>query len=88
MNLPNEQSSTQSVETSYTLNITLIPNYECFDSKRESFPNSKLRFENYGHSKNIVSKKDYCAKLLLNSTGHSNFNVLVALANPKQPNEL
>lgn len=71
-----------------TVNTALLPNFDHFDPKKESFRNYKQRFENYVEMKNIISNKDYCAKLLLNSIGAINFNMVAALAAPKTPKEL
>ncbi|XP_017494077.1 PREDICTED: uncharacterized protein K02A2.6-like, partial [Rhagoletis zephyria] len=38
--------------------------------------------------KNVAAKKEYCAKLLLNSIGAKNFNTITALAAPKEVTEL
>ncbi|XP_011876973.1 PREDICTED: uncharacterized protein K02A2.6-like, partial [Vollenhovia emeryi] len=69
-------------------NTALLPNFECFDAKKESFRNYKQRFENYLEMKNIINNKEYCTKLLLNSIGAKNFNMIAALAAPKTPSEL
>lgn len=69
-------------------NTTLLPNFECFDAKKESFRNYKQRFENYLEMKNIISNKEYCTKLLLNSIGAKNFNIIAALTAPKTSSEL
>lgn len=71
-----------------TVNTTLLPNFECFDSKKESFRNYKSRFENYLDMKNIKNEKEYSAKLLLNSIGAKYFNMITALAAPKLPTAL
>lgn len=68
--------------------VAYVPNFDIFEPKKESFSNYKQRFENYIQMKNIISNKDYCAKLLLNSIGPSNFNIVSTLAAPKKPNDL
>lgn len=69
-------------------NTVLLPNFENFDTKKESFRNYKLRFENYVQMKGINNNQEYCAKLLLNSIGAKNFNMIAALAAPTLPGEL
>ena len=69
-------------------NVTYVPNFDIFDPKKENFSNYKQRFENYIQMKNVASNKEYCAKLLLNSIGSSNFNLVSSLSAPNKPNEL
>lgn len=92
--LVQQQQSRQSPHTEVmstsgnSVNTALLPNFECFDSKKESFRNYKQRFKNYLEMKNIINDKSYCVKLLFNSIGAKNFNAIAALAAPKAPNEL
>lgn len=69
-------------------NSALVPNFEMFDTTKESFRNYKLRFENYTRMKNVHKNKEYCVNLLLNSMGAKSFNIATALAAPKDPSEL
>lgn len=62
----------------------LVPNFDQFDS----YKNYIQRFANYIAMKNITSNEDYCAKLLLNSIGAKNFNMITSLAAPRVPSEL
>lgn len=71
-----------------TENQIYVPNFETFDPIKENFTNYKQRFQNYVEMKNISSNKEYCAKLLLNSIGPSNFNLVSTLTAPKNPSEL
>lgn len=70
------------------INTALLPSFECFDPKKESFRNYKQRFENYLVMKNIFDNKEYCARLLLNSIDAKNFNMITALAAPKIVSEM
>lgn len=82
---PPQQGSQSTTGQNQTVNAALLPNFENFDSKRESFRNYKQRFENYITMKNISQNKEYCAKLLLNSIGAENFNIISALSAPRTP---
>lgn len=66
----------------------LLPTFDSFDPKKETFRNYRQRFENYIVLKKIVDNKDYCAKLLLHSIGAKNFNIVNALAAPILPGQL
>lgn len=80
------QSSQQQGEIA--VNTALLPNFESFDAHKETFRNYKRRFENYIEMKNVHTNKEYCGKLLLNSIGATNFEVISSLAAPKSINEI
>lgn len=65
------------------VNTSLVPNFETFDPAKEMYKNYIQRFKNYVEMKNLTSNEGYCAKLLLNSIGAANFNLIAALASPK-----
>lgn len=69
------------------INTALVPNFESFDSKKESFANYKNRFQNYIGMKNVAGDQGYCAKLFLNSIGAESFNIISALVAPKLPSD-
>lgn len=84
----NVGTSTSSAVQSTSINTSLIANFDIFDPAKENYRNYIDRFTNYVTMKNVNSNKEYCAKLLLNSIGAKNFNMLTALAAPKAPTEL
>jgi hypothetical protein len=71
-----------------SVHSVLLQTFECFDSKKESFKFYRQRFENFLDMKKIISNKELCAKIFLNSIGASNYNMLAALVSPKTPSEL
>jgi len=80
-------NQTTNSTSSITVNTALLPNFENFDSSKESFRDYKARFENYLEMKNVMRNKEYCAKLLLNSIGAKYFKMISALSAPQQPKE-
>lgn len=58
-------------------------NFDIWEPKKESLSNNIQRFESLIQMKNIISNKDYCAKLLWNSIRPSHFNIVSTLAAPK-----
>lgn len=66
----------------------LLPNFENFDRKKESFRIYKQRFENYIDMKNLKENKEYTAKSLLNSIGSQNYKTITALPAPEALTEL
>lgn len=83
-----ETSSNTNSDSKILSNVALIPPFDNFNQKSESFLNYKQRFENYLELKNISSNKDYCVRLLLNSIGPTTFKTLTSLIAPKNPSEL
>ena len=65
-----------------------MPNFDNFGAKKDSFRNYKQRFENCALLKGITKDKEYCVKLLLNSIGAKNFNMITAIAALTLPREL
>ena len=61
----NSRSNTVQNNIAYA---ALLPNFETFDITKETYKNYIQRFINYVEMKSISSNKEYCAKLLLNST--------------------
>ncbi|XP_039315549.1 uncharacterized protein LOC120360052 [Solenopsis invicta] len=70
------------------INTTLLPSFENFDAKKESFRYYRQRFENYLQIKGVASDKALCAKMLLNSIGATYYNMLAALVAPQMPTML
>lgn len=90
-NAGQKENSTNDVglaSTQANLNAAFVTSFDEFDSKKETFRNYRQRFENYLKMKSLFDKKEYCAKLLLNSIGAKHFNTVNALAAPKSPDEL
>ena len=73
------QNSRSNTVQNNIVNVALSPNFETFDITKETYKNYIQRFKNYDDMKGISSNKEYCAKLLLNSTGAKNFNMVAAL---------
>lgn len=82
------QMNTTTSPTVRDVNTVMVPNFEVFDSSKETYKNYILRFSNYVEMRNLTSNKEYCAKLLLNSIGAKHFNLVAALAAPKTATEL
>ncbi|XP_037821697.1 uncharacterized protein LOC119610521 [Lucilia sericata] len=82
------QNTVQGAANTSATTTALLPNFEPFDSSKESFRNYIQRFKNYTEMKAISTNNEYCAKLLLNSIGAKLFNMVSALAAPKALNEV
>lgn len=66
----------------------VLQTFETFNPKKESFKYYRQRFENFLEMKKMLSNKDWCAQMLLNSVGAENYNMLASLVSPKTPAEL
>lgn len=83
-----QSTHTPSMQNVPATNTTLLPQFEAFDTKKESFKYYKQRFENYLTMKNVFSDKKLSGQMLLNSTGAAHYHTVVALVAPKKPNEM
>lgn len=81
-------SSASSAAQANNINTSMVPNFDIFDSAKETYRNYIDRFTNYVKMKNVDGNKEYCKKLLLNSIGAKSYNLLTALSAPKTPTEL
>lgn len=88
VNIQGAANPTGFVAPGVVVNTALLPNFENFDTKNETFRTYKQRFENYLEMKNLKENKEYSVKLLLNSIGAKHFTTITALAAPKAPSEL
>lgn len=79
------QNTPQNGVQSTTVNLQ---NFDAFDITKETYKNYIQRFKNYVDMKGIADNKEYCAKLLLNSIGAKNFNMVAALASPRPLNDI
>lgn len=69
-------------------NVTILPNFDQFDSTKETFKQYIQRFENFLKMKNVFNDLKLAAQMLLNSMGPKNYTLLTSLSAPKMPNEL
>jgi hypothetical protein len=78
-------STQQSSANPASVNPALLQPFENFDSKKESY---RQRFENFLEMKKIITNRQWCAQMFLNSVSASNYNMLTALVSPRTPAEL
>lgn len=53
-------SSSTTARNPPIINTALLPNFDYFDSNKETFYNYLQRFENYLSMKNVSDNKSYC----------------------------
>lgn len=78
----------QGSSSNNSINTALVPNFDMFDTTKETYQNYIERFSNYITMKGVHENKAYCAMLLLNSIGSKYFNMVTALAAPKHTSQL
>ncbi|XP_073822160.1 uncharacterized protein [Musca autumnalis] len=66
----------------------LLPPFESFDDKKESFRLYRQRFENYLTMKGVFNNKTTCHQMLINSIGSTHYKLLVSIVAPKLVTEI